>query len=267
MATETGKLNNKDEMTARLLKWLPWLSFFLLSLPAPLVFLTLFLTASATDTAAFYLVFAVLSLGIGALLGLFVVLAFFLYRKRWLARLRDRLAQDGITAREVPWFRSELTSAERNTLDEVQKQNPLLADAYCETLAARLTASRILARARGERLKVERRMNRARAIHGADTTNLLNDLQVDHQQLEALRIEATSRLAEARARLQVIEAAASRSMNQRETDLMLQRLTASQNHFPLAIEMARLEQQMLKEAETELGTSPVKSSPSDVTPS
>ncbi len=253
-------------MIARLLKWLPWLSFFLLTLPAPVVFLALFLTASATDTAAFYLVFAVLSFGIGALVGLLVVLAFFLYRRRWLARLRDRLAEDGITAGEVRWFRSELTSAERKTLDEVQKQNPLLADAYCETLAARLTASRIIARARGERLKVERRMNRARSLLGADTTSLLNDLQADHQQLEALRSEATSRLAEARARLQMIEAAASRTLNQRETDLMLQRLTASQNHFPLAIEMARLEQQMLKEAETELGAATVESRPSDRTP-
>ncbi len=249
---------------ARLLKWLPWLSFFL-ALPAPIVFLALFLTASATDSAAFYLVFAVLSFGIGTLLSLLVVLASFLYRRRWLARLRDRLAEDGITAGEVKWFRSELTSAERKTLDEVQKQNPLLADAYCETLAARLTASRILARARGERLKVERRINRARAITGADTTGLLNDLQSDHQQLEALRTEATSRLAESRARLQMIEAAASRSMNQRETDLMLQRLTASQNHFPLAIEMARLEQQMLKEAETELEDSVTGSGQSDAT--
>ena len=263
MAAETGKLKDRDEMISRLLKWLPWITFFLVTLPAPIIFLLLFLTASATDTAAFYLVFAVLSFGVGALIGLLIVLAFFLYRRHWLSRLRNRLAEDGITANEVPWFRSELTSAERRTLDEVQQQNPLLADAYCETLAARLTASRIVARARTERLKVERRMNRARALVGADTSTLLNELQADHQQLERLRNEATARLAEARARLQTIESAASRSMNRRETDLMLQRLTESQSHFPLAIEMARLEQQMLKEAEAELNTTPLSNGSSE----
>lgn len=254
MAVDTGKLKDKDEMIAKLLKWLPWISFFLITLPAPIVFLALFFTAAATDTAAFYLVFAVASLGIGAVAGLLLVLTFYLYRRHWLTRLRNRLAEDGITAAEVPWFRSELTSAERKTLDEVQKHNPLLADAYSETLAARLTAARIISRARSERLKVERRINRARALVGADTTGLVNELQTDHQQLESLRNEATTRLAEAKARLQMIEATASRTLNQRETDLMLQRLQASQNQFPLALEMVRLEQQMLREAENELGS-------------
>jgi hypothetical protein len=248
----TGKLRNKDEMTAHLLKWLPWLSLILISIPAPVLFFILFLGASVPDTAALYLLLVVLSFGVSAVIGLLVLIGLLFYRRRWLRRLRDKLAEDGITAAEVSWFSPELTSAERQTLREIQQQNPLLADAYCETLASRLTATRILNRVRGERLKVERRMNRARALVGADTSSLVSDLQNDHKQLDSLRVEASSRLAEARARLQMIEGMASRTLNQRETDLMLSRLTESQNHLPLAIEMANLEQQLMREAEVEL---------------
>jgi hypothetical protein len=76
---------------------------------------------------------------------------------------------------------------------------------------------------------------------------LLNDLIVDRQRSEDLRKEATVRLAEAKARLQTIEAAANRRLSQTETDSMLRRLAASQDHFPLALEMASLEQQALLE--------------------
>ena len=75
---------------------------------------------------------------------------------------------------------------------------------------------------------------------------------MDRQQLESLKSESTTRLAEAKARLQTIEAAASRSLSQAETDLMLRRLSAAQSHLPLAIEMAKLERQAAKEIELPL---------------
>jgi hypothetical protein len=157
------------------------------------------------------------------------------------------LAADGITAAEVEWFTSELSSEERKIWGELKKKNPLLADAYCETLAARLTATRIIARARGETLKVERQINRTRSIQGVDTSSLLSDLLSDRQRSDALRKEATVRLAETKARLQTIEAAANRGLSQKETDLMLRRLAASQEHSPLALEMANLEEAALRE--------------------
>jgi hypothetical protein len=177
--------------------------------------------------------------------------------------LRDRLAADGITADEVAWFSAELTSAEREALREITKQNPLLADAYAETLASRLTATRIIARTKGEQLKVERRINRARTIIGADTTSLLEDLESDHRKLEELKWEATGRLAEAKARLQMIEASASRTLNQTDTDLMLRRLTAAQEHLPLSIEMAKLQQEAVREADLEVKTMGTKSEQND----
>lgn len=242
-----GKLDTGDERVAQLLRWTPWLSLVLVTLPLPIVFLMLFLAAGTTESAAIYLLLSFVSMGLGLVVGLVVLIFLLLYRRRWHGRLRDRLAADGITAAEVPWFASELSSEERKIWAELKQKNPLLADAYCETLAARLTATRIIARARGETLRIERQINRTRNILGVDTSSLLNDLIADRQRSEVLRKETTVRLSEAKARLQTIEAAANRRLSQTETDSMLRRLAASQDHFPLALEMASLEQEALIE--------------------
>lgn len=242
-----GKLNAGDERIAQLLNWTPWLSLVLVTLPLPIVFLVLFLVAGTTESAAIYLLLSFVSMGLGLVVGLIILIFLMLYRRRWHGRLRDRLAADGITAAEVSWFASELSSEERKTWGELKQKNALLADAYCETLAARLTATRIIARARGETLKIERQINRTRNIRGVDTSSLLGDLNADRQRSEALRREATARLSEVKARLQTIEAAANRRLSQKETDSMLRRLEASQEHFPLALEMASLEQEALRE--------------------
>ena len=246
----SGKPAATDERMTQLLNWAPWLSFLMVSLPVPIVFLVLFLAAGTTETAAIYLLLSFVSLGLGLVVGLLVLFSLLFYRRRWQSRFRDRLASDGITAAEVPWFTSELSSEERKTWSELKQKNPLLADAYCETLAARLTATRIIARARGETLRVERQINRTRNIRGVDTTKLLADLLSDRQRSAELRKEATIRLSETKARLQTIEAAANRSLCQTETDLMLRRLAASQEHFPLALEMASLEEAALREIDS-----------------
>jgi hypothetical protein len=250
LQTTSGKSGAAEERMTKLLSWAPWLSFLVVSLPVPIVFLILFLAAGTTETAAIYLLLSFVSLGLGLVVGLLVLFILLFYRRRWQSRFRDRLASDGITAAEVPWFTSELSSEERKTWAELKRKNPLLADAYCETLAARLTASRIISRARRETLRVERQINRTRNIQGVDTTKLLADLLSDRQRSDELRKEATVRLSETKARLQTIEAAANRSLSQTETDVMLRRLAASQEHFPLALEMAGLEEAALREIDT-----------------
>ena len=65
MSQSKGKLSGKDATTARLLKFAPWIAMLIASLPAPLVFLVLFLTATATESAAVYLLLAGLSLTLG----------------------------------------------------------------------------------------------------------------------------------------------------------------------------------------------------------
>lgn len=241
-----GKLNKGDDRLAHLLGWVPWLLFIVITLPAPIVFLIFFLTAGAADSAAIFLLLSFVSMGVGLVVGLVVLISLLLYRRRWHGRLRDRLAADGVTAAEVPWFASELSSEERRIWADIKQKNLLLADAYCETLAARLTATRIISCARGETLKIERQINRTRSITGADTAALLDDLLSDRQRSDDLRKEANARLSEAKARLQTIEAAANRKLSQNETDRMLRRLEAWQEHFPLAIEMDGLEREALR---------------------
>lgn len=249
-----AKLSSKDANIARLLKIAPWVSVIAASLPGPILFVLLFLTTSATDSAALYLLLAGLSAAIGFSLGLLLAAIFLLIRKRWLSRLRDRLASDGITANEVVWFRSELTSSERAALSEIEQTNPLLADAYLETLASRLTASRIISRSRREMLRVERRLNRARSLGSGETLSLQQDLVADRERLDQLRQHATQHLARSRARLQEIEATASRKLNDEETDLMMQRLGATQDQLPLVLEIAHLERQSLNEVKTLSGS-------------
>ena len=241
----SGKISHRDERTARVLDWTPWLSFILVTIPLPVIFLVLFAAASTTDSAAVYLLLSFVSLGAGIVVGLILLIFLLLYRRRWQSRLRERLAMDGITANEVPWFSAELSSEERTVWNDLKKKNAILADAYCETLAARLTATRIVARSRGAILKVEKQITRTQNLVGIDASALLNDLQSDRQRFDLIRSEATVRLSEAKARLQAIDAAANRSLNETETELMLRRLTAAQEQFPLALEILNLEQENL----------------------
>lgn len=247
--TTSGKISARDERTAQLLTWVPWFSLVLVSIPLPIVFLFFFLTSTATDSAAIYLLFFFVSLGLGLVVALTLVVFLLLFRRRWRTRLRDRLAADGITAGEVGWFETELSSEERKTWRELKANNPLLADAYCETLAARLTATRIAARTRTEILKIERQINRTRSLQGVNTSQLLDELIADRQRVDSLRQEAAIRLSAAKARLQTIEAAANRALSQSETDFMLRRLVSSQEQFPLALEMAKFEREATRKLE------------------
>ena len=248
MSQAIGKLSSKDVATARVLKVAPWLAVLAASFPAPLVFLILFLTAAATESAALYLLLAGLSLTLGFALGVVIAAILLIYRRSWLSKLRDRLASDGITADEVVWFRSELTSAERASLAEIERSNPLLADAYRETLANRLTASRIISRTKREMLRVERQINRARTLRTPESASLQDELAADHEKLQQLRQQATDHLAKAKTRLQTIEATSRRRLTEGETDLMMQRLGSSQDQLPLVLEIAKMEQQALLEA-------------------
>ena len=243
-----GKLRNHDETTSRVLTWVPAIMTGLAIVPLPVLFLVLFLTSPTTDMAAFYLVLSLMSLSLGLALAFLILIGFGLYRRRWNRRLRDRLAADGITATELPWFHPELTTEERKTWRELQAMNPSLADAYAETLAVRLTATRIVTKARGEVLRIERQINRTRHLRVVDTSSLLKDLTIDREKADTIRKEAKMREVQAKARLQTIDAVAHRELTEAETSVMLSRLHASQDQIPLGLEIARLEQEARNEA-------------------
>jgi hypothetical protein len=116
-------------------------------------------------------------------------------------------------------------------------------------LALRLNASRLTASARRDLLLVERRINRARYLNATDTSVLLEELDRDRTRLEKLKQEGASRRAEAEARLQMIEAAASRGASWAETNYMLQRLDEGRKNLPLGLENARAEQQLREDTE------------------
>ena len=253
-----GKLRTQDQLTSRLLTWMPAVMTALAVVPLPVLFLILFLTSATTDSAAFYLILSLTSLGGGLLVAFLTTLILVFYRRSWSRRLRDRLAADGITAAELSWFQSELTTEEKRTWRELRTINPLLADAYAETLATRLTAARIASRARAEMLRIERNMNRIRHLRGADTVSLIDDLTTDRQRADSVRKEAHTRELQAKARLQTIDAAARRELNQIETSVMLDRLNASQDQMPLGLQMLLLEQdarnQIANASDSESGT-------------
>lgn len=243
-------------MKAKALMWSPLFVPFLIMLPLPLIFLLLFLFMTTTPAAAaFYLFAALISFGIGALLSIGSVIFLLVYRKAWLKRLRDRLARDGVTASELEWFMPELKTSERKALKEMEKQNALLADAYRETLASRITSSRVIETSKRELLLVQRRINKANYMKGTETKKLLEELSEDRERLKRIQTEAKQLNEDAEARLQMIEATARRSTSWSEVETSLQRLTAARDHLPLALEIAKIEQEIRSDVEKELLTS------------
>jgi hypothetical protein len=243
----SGKITARDKLVARVFQWAPWLAFFLVALPVPFYFLLKYFSSS--QEAALNILLALTSLAVGSVVGFAVTLFLLYYRRHWAQKVRDRVAADGVTAEELPWFMSELTPAERQALKEIEAKNPLLADAYRETLASRITAARVVASTKRELLLVERRLNRTAYIQGADTTGLQEELRADRQRLEQVKLEGSERRAEAETRLQMIEAAASRGAGWDETNIALHRLSASREQIPLALEAARLEQEARAETD------------------
>ena len=243
------KLTAREKRAARLWKTAPWLALAGITVTPPLVLLLAYLLSGFSPV---FLVLAITSAPFALIAAIIVTLTLLVFRQRWARDFRDRLASDGVTADEVGFFLPELTSGEKRALREMENRQPLLADAYRETLALRLNASRLTASARRDLLQVERRINRARYLNAPDTSVLLEELGQDRVRLEKLKQEGASRRAEAEARLQMIEAAASRGASWAETNFMLQRLDQGRKNLPLGLENARAEQQLREDAEREL---------------
>lgn len=246
----SGKLTAREKRIAGLWKTAPWLALAGVTVTPPALLLLAYLLSGFSPL---FLVFALSSVPFALIAAIIVTLVLLFLRRQWARDFRDRLASDGVTADEVGFFLSELTSGERKALREMEARQPLLADAYRETLALRLNASRLTASARRDLLQVERRINRSRYLNATDTSVLLEELGRDRTRLDKLKQEGASRRAEAEARLQMIEAAASRGASWAETNFMLQRLDEGRKNLPLGLENARAEQQLREDAQRELG--------------
>ena len=239
-----------ERRKAKLLRWSPPFVFLALALPLPAYFLLQFFRAA--ENPGEYMIFALTSLFVFSVFGLAAAFAVFAYRKLWERRLRERLAADGVTADELSWFMSELPAAQRRTLKRLDSQNPLLADAYRETLASRLTAARVSARARRQATAVERRLKNAARLQGANRGELERELLKDRERLANIERETAEHYREMEARLEIIEAMADRDAGHTETRLALERLGSVRDNLPLGLAAALSEQEARDEVEREM---------------
>lgn len=243
------EITRQDLVKNKALQIGAWASPVLLSAIPALVFFILFLFSTATPTAATFFFLSLISLVVGFIFGLIVTGGIMLYRSRWLAQVRERLAVDGIKAREVEWFKHELTTNEKKSLKEIESKDLLLADAFRDTLAARLTATRILKSTKHELLLVNRRQNKLKYLKSENSTSLQEDLKYDVEKLDKIKTEAFEMLTEAETRLQMIEAASRRGANLADSELALKKLAARTSELPLALESAKMEEEIRRELE------------------
>ncbi|MEO7509248.1 MAG: hypothetical protein ABIZ95_18530 [Pyrinomonadaceae bacterium] len=251
-SSSTYEMTKRDQLTATALRWGPWMSPLLLSVPVPLVILVLALVSGFNPAAVVSLfALAAVTFGVGLVIGLAFAVFLAVYRTSWLKNMRDKLAKDGVTAGELDWFLGELSTSERKALKEMDQQDALLADAYRETLASRITASRVTSSVKKELRLVDRRLNKISYMQGADTTALRSELDEDRTRLRQIESEAIERRVEAEMRLQQIEAAARRGQNLAHTDIALKRLNATRDQLPLALESAKIDREIHDEIERE----------------
>ena len=239
------EVSRKDLAKGKALTYGMWLSPFLFSIIPALILFVLYLVFSSIPL--FF--FSLFALGIGFFVGLIVSGILLFYRKNWVVRIRERIAVDGIKAEEVGWFQHELTSAEKRALREIDRQDRLLADAYRETLASRLTAARISKSTNRELLLVQRRQNKLKYLKTNVTPDLQEQLKADAEKLSGIKAEAEQMRVEAETRLQMIEAASRRGGNFAESELALKKLSARSAELPLALEALKMEEEIRKELE------------------
>lgn len=247
------EVTRKDLAKEKALKYAAWSAPVVLSLVPALIFFIMFVLFGTTPpTAATFFFLSIISLIGGFLLGLAFSGGILYYRSRWLANVRERIAVDGIKADEVKWFTNELSTTEKKALKEIEKKNLLLADAFRDTLAARLTATRILKTTKTELLLVSRRQNKLKYLKNETSASLQEDLAEDTKKLSKIQNEAREMLTEAETRLQMIEAAARRGTHLADTELALKKLESRTAELPLALESAKMEDSIRREIEKEL---------------
>ncbi|MEO6051099.1 MAG: hypothetical protein ABIP78_07185 [Pyrinomonadaceae bacterium] len=219
--------------------------------PAVITFLLLILTAGGPPVAALMLFFGIVATVIGFISG--VVITAVLTQKRlvWIREMRERIAANGIRAEEIGWFKNELKPNEKRALKAVETRDLMLADAYRETLASRLTATRILKSSKRELLLTKKRQISLKQLKASRIQDFQAEIAFDLDKIGKINDEAKLLLAEAESRLQMIEAAASRHGNLADSELALKKLSARTAELPLALESARMSDEIRRELENE----------------
>jgi signal transduction histidine kinase len=250
--TQRYDISKRDLTRGRNLKIAAWSAPFVLGgVPAAFTFILLFLFGTTPPVAAtiFFLGMMISMVGFVAGLGLS---GFFAMRYgRWTNEMRERIAAHGIRADEIEWFKKELSPGEKRALKDITSSDAMLADAYRDTLASRLTATRILKSSRRELTLMKRRQNKLKSLRTANAQQFLEQISGDITRIADIEDEAKLMLAEAESRLQMIEAAATRGSSIADSELALKRLSARAKELPIALESAKLTDEIRQELEKE----------------
>lgn len=247
------ELTRRDLAKDKVLRWVPPAVPLVTTLtPAILLFVAGMLFGSTPAGFAVYFFSAIISLIVGLVFGLMITGGLMIYRQRWLSVLRERLAVDGIKAHEVSFFTKELKTPERKALKEIERSNRLLGDAYRETLASRLTATRILKNTKYELRLIDNRERKLKQLKGESSQTLQADLRTDRKRITEIQDSAKEMKIEAETRLQMIEAASRRGTSLVDTELAMQKLRASTEQLPLALEAVKMEDDLRREIESEV---------------
>ena len=242
----------KDLAKGKRIKIGAWTAPVLLSvLPFVIFFALTIVFGSTPPLAATLLFFGIISAIIGFVIGLGIS-GFLAYRyNNWTKEMRERIAADGIRAEEIEWFTHELKSSEKKSLREMQSKDLLLADAFRETLASRLTATRIVKSSKRELLLTQRRQNKLRYLKSDKNEEFQAEIKKDIEKLSSINKEAEQMLAESESRMQMIEAAAMRGGSLADSQLALKKLSARTQELPLALESAKMDEEIRRELEEE----------------
>jgi hypothetical protein len=196
------------------------------------------------------LFFGLVATVVGLLIGLGLSAYFFVKHQRWSTEMRERIAIGGIGADEIEWFRKELKPSEKRALKSLKAADPLIEDAYRETLASRLTATRIVRSSRRELQAAKRRESKLRSLKTESASSFMKQLATDREKLNSIHDEAKEMLVEAESRLEMIEAAAARGGNLADTEVALKKLAARASQLPVALEAARIQEEAVLELES-----------------
>ena len=221
----------------------------LAGVPAIFSLLLLLIFSWTPPVAATIFFFGLLLTIVSAVVG-FSLSGFFLFRRStWTREMRERIAANGIKAEEINWFRHELKSSEKRALADISRRDLLLADAYRETLASRLTATRIVRSSKKELLTAQRRKNKLKYSKSKNLSKFQEQIEDDVRKIGEINVEAKEMLGEAEARLQMIEAAAVRGTSLADSELALKKLSVRAAEIPLALESVKMQEEIRRELE------------------
>jgi len=252
-AVSKYEVTKRELARGRNLKIGAWTAPVLLAAVPAVLFTVLAFVFGSTPPAAFSLfVLGIIFTAIGLFIGL-ILTGIFAYRySNWTKELREKMAADGIRAEEIEWFTHELKSSEKRALKDISRGDLLLADAYRETLASRLTATRIIKSSRKELGLVQRRKAKLRQLKAARADEFREQIEGDIAKISSIHEEAKQMLTESEARLQMIEAAAVRGHSLADSELALKKLSSRSQNLPLALEDAKMKEQIVRELEEDL---------------